>query len=74
MLFIDDDNVLAHYKLYQQEKELTQRKALLEKNIAATKLEIEQFKNNFKQIEKLGREKFLMKKDNETLFIINEIY
>lgn len=39
--------------------------------IAETRQELDQLKTNAQTIEKYAREKYLMKKDNEDLFIVN---
>ena len=43
-----------------------------EQQIAATKQELEQLKTNPALLEKYAREKYLMKRDNEDLFLIRE--
>ena len=52
-------------------KELQKSELHLTKTITETKLELEQLKTNAQTIEKYAREKYLMKKDNEDLFIIS---
>ncbi len=59
------DRLTKYRKLQASEEQLSQK-------IAATKVELGQLKNNAQTIEKYAREKYLMKKDNEDLFIIQE--
>lgn len=52
-------------------KELQKSEQHLINEIAATRNELGQLKANAQTIEKYAREKYLMKKDNEDLFILN---
>jgi len=51
---------------------LEQSKKYYQQQIAATKEELEQLKSNPALMEKYAREKYLMKRDNEDLFLIRE--
>jgi len=51
-------------------KELQKSEEHLTKTIKETKEELDQLKTNAQTIEKYAREKYLMKKENEDLFII----
>jgi cell division protein FtsB len=69
MLFFDPKdigNVISKKKKYNELKESEQR---LSAQIAETKAELGQL-NTAQTIEKYAREKYLMKRDNEDLFII----
>ena len=52
-------------------KELQKSEQHLINEIAATRNELGQLKTNAQTIEKYAREKYLMKKENEDLFILN---
>ncbi len=52
-------------------RELQKSETALNKQIAETKLELSQLRTSAETIEKYAREKYLMKKDNEDIFIIN---
>ncbi len=52
-------------------KELQKSEEHLTKTIKETKEELYQLKTNAQTIEKYAREKYLMKKDNEDLFIMS---
>lgn len=72
MIFFDpkDWSLIAarREKLHDLEKNEQQ----LNKQIAETRTELNQLKTNAQTIEKYAREKYLMKKDNEDLFLVNE--
>ena len=52
-------------------KELQKSEHILSSQIRETRKELDLLKTNAQTIEKYAREKFLMKKDNEDLFIVN---
>jgi cell division protein DivIC len=52
-------------------KELQQSEQHLTKQIAETRNELNLLKNSAQTIERYAREKYLMKKDNEDLFLVN---
>lgn len=71
MFFFDDRNVITtHFRHTRELKQLQQSKRYYEQEIASTSKELEQLKANAATIEKYAREKYLMKRDNEDLFII----
>jgi cell division protein DivIC len=71
MLFFDDRDVYVTYFRQRHElKALEESKKYYEQQIANTKKELDQLKINTATIEKYAREKYLMKRDNEDLFII----
>lgn len=72
LVFIDDDNFIVQYKLSQQRRELKKRKERLQNQLNEVKNEIVAYKNDPSLLEKYARENYLMKKDNETIFIFYE--
>ena len=73
MFFFDDrDVVTTHMKYPMELRQLKQSKTHYEQQIAETKEELKQLKANAAAIEKYARENYLMKRDNEDLFIIPE--
>ena len=71
MLFFDDrDLYITAMKQRDELNELKTSKQYYEQQIAGTKKELDQLKINALTIEKYAREKYLMKRDNEDLFII----
>jgi cell division protein FtsB len=57
---------------HRELKELQVSKAWYEKEIAKESIEAEQLKTNPATIEKYARENYLMKRDNEDIFLITE--
>jgi cell division protein DivIC len=73
MFFFDErDLITTHIKEPQELKKLQQSEKYYQDEISATKTELEQLKSNPSTIEKYAREKYLMKRDNEDLFLIRE--
>jgi len=73
MLFFDDrDFVTTHIRYPKELTQLEESKAYYQQQITSTSEELKQLKSNAATIEKYAREHFLMKRDNEDLFIISE--
>ena len=71
MLFIDDrDLYVTYFKQRSELDALVQSKLYYEQQISATREELGQLKVNAATIEKYAREKYLMKRDNEDLFVL----
>ncbi len=71
MLFFNEKDLLTEFKRKAKLKDLQKSEQHLSETIKDTKLELRQLKLNAGPIEKYAREKYLMKKDNEDLFIIS---
>ena len=72
ILFLDDKNDLfSQFERVSRSKELTKNENHLSDQINETLKELDLLKNNAQSIEKYAREKYMMKKDNEDLFILN---
>jgi hypothetical protein len=72
MFFFDPKDIGSAVNRWHKYKELQTSEQQLSMQIDDTKAELGQLKNNAQTIEKYAREKYLMKKDNEDLFIVNE--
>ena len=71
MLFFDDrDFYVTCIKQRHELSELKKSEQYYELQIANTKKELDQLKINAFTIEKYAREKYMMKRDNEDLFIV----
>ena len=70
MLFFDRNNVPQQIQKMQELKNLEKSEQLLSTQIAGTREELDQLKNNPETLEKYAREKYMMKKENEDLYII----
>lgn len=71
--FDDRDIITTHFRHTRELKELTQSKKYYEEQIAGTREELRQLKQNDATIEKYAREKYFMKRDNEDLFVIRPV-
>lgn len=72
MAFFDPRDWGLIWTRKQKLKELQQSEKHLTQQIAETQKELNSLKSGAGTIEKYAREKYLMKKDNEDLFIIKE--
>ena len=71
MFFFDPKDWGVAFDKNAKLKELQKSEEHLSKTIKETKDELDQLKTNAQTIEKYAREKYLMKKDNEDLFIVS---
>jgi len=72
MFFFNEKDLVSEFKRKEKLKELQKSEKHLSELISETKQELGQLKTNAQTIEKYAREKYLMKKDNEDLFIISQ--
>jgi len=71
MIFFDPKDILSDFERRAKLNELEKSEQHLKNQISETRTELDQLKNNAQSIEKYAREKYMMKKDNEDLFIVN---
>jgi cell division protein DivIC len=73
MLFFDDrDIITTHFRHTAELKQLQKSKTFYEKQIAVTRHELDDLKSNAATMEQYAREKYLMKRDNEDLYLITK--
>jgi cell division protein FtsB len=71
ILFVDDrDFITTHFRHKQELHKLEARKLYFEEQIQTVKKELDQLKSSPVALEKYAREKYMMKRDNEDLFIV----
>lgn len=70
MAFFDPKDILSDLERRDKLNELQTSELHLKQQITDAKQELDLLKNNAQSIEKYAREKYLMKKDNEDLFIV----
>lgn len=70
MLFFDKNDLLAQYEYRSQVNKLQEEKGFYEKEIKQVKKDLSELNTNLNTAEKFAREKYLMKKDNEDVFVI----
>ena len=72
LFFFDKNDLLTQYARVTELRELYQSKAYYTEKISSESKELEQLRTNPAILEKYAREKYMMKRDNEDLFIIPE--
>ena len=72
LLFFDKNDLFTQSARRKELKDLQESKQYYTTRIVAESKELEQLKNNPATLEKYAREKYLMKRDNEDLFVIPE--
>lgn len=70
VLFFDKNDVLSQLELRKKLHQLQEEKNYYTDEIAKSNNEINELKTNPASLEKFAREKYLMKKDNEEIFVI----
>ena len=70
IVFIDDYNLIKQYQLQKNVKALESQKEYYLSKIKEDSTELYHLQNTKEAQEKFAREKFLMKKENEDVFII----
>ena len=72
MLFLDSNDIVAQFKLTNKLKNLEGEKAYYLQKIEEVKKDREELLSNTELLEKFAREKYLMRKKTEDLFVIVE--
>jgi cell division protein FtsB len=72
MLFFDHNNLFLHLQYRAELNELKQSKQYYKDEIEKTKKDVELIKTNPLWMEKVAREQYLMKRDNEDVFLVKE--
>jgi cell division protein FtsB len=70
MAFFDRNDFLSQYSYRSELNKLEADKAYYTREIAAMKYSTHQLTSDSTNLEKFAREKYLMKKDNEDIFLI----
>ncbi len=72
ILFFDQNNLLDRKKYVDEYKQLLEDKEYYLQKIEEDRKRLEELQTNDENLEKFAREQYLMKKDDEELFIIKE--
>ncbi|ASZ10784.1 septum formation initiator family protein [Chitinophaga pendula] len=72
LAFLDRNNLLSQYQLQSEVNTLEGQKEFFKSEIDNTRKEQQELLSSPEKLEKFAREKYLMKKDNEDLFIVTE--
>lgn len=70
MTFIDENNLIRRYRLSVQQRELHKEVKLYRDKISHDITQLEELDANDTNLEKFAREHYLMKKDDEEIFIL----
>ena len=70
MVFFDRNDLFSQYQYYQQLSKLKQERDFYKVETAKVQKELDELNSNPQELEKYAREKYLMKKDNEDVFVI----
>lgn len=68
--FFDTNDLVNQFRLRSKLRDMEAEKAYLQKEISLTETEQQELLSSPEKLEKFAREKYLMKKDNEDLYII----
>ncbi len=69
LTFFDKNDVFTQYELIQKCRKLEKEKEYYITEIEENRRNLEELKTNKKSLETFAREKYLMKKDNEDVFV-----
>ncbi len=72
ILFFDKNDLFIQHQRTSELNSLLQSKKYYTDEISKEKATLEKLRYNPASMEKIAREKYFMKKDNEDLFIVNE--
>lgn len=72
MLFLDKNDFFTQAERSKELREAQQSKRYYTKELAAERKVLQALETNPATVEKVAREKYLMKRDNEELFLVSE--
>jgi cell division protein DivIC len=72
IVFFDDRDLISNFRHSRELKDLEQSRTYYQQEISKTRQELKQLKSDAALLEKYAREKYLMKRDNEDIFLVKE--
>ncbi len=72
MTFFDRNDLFSQYQYHHQVAKLKQERDFYQKETAKVHQDLDELTSNKEKLEKFAREKYLMKKDNEDVFVIGK--
>jgi cell division protein DivIC len=72
MIFLDSNDLISRFKLGAKLRNLNSEKEYYQQKIAEVQKDREELMTDRELLEKFAREKYLMKKETEDIFIIQE--
>jgi len=70
MIFFDKNDLFSQYEYHQQLNKLEAEQQFYKDETAKVNKDLDELNSNKAKLEKFAREKYLMKKDNEDIFVI----
>jgi cell division protein FtsB len=70
MIFFDKNDLFSQYQYHQEVSKLKQERDFYRKETAKVSKDLNELTSDPQQLEKFARERYLMKKDNEDVFVI----
>ncbi|MDB4904156.1 MAG: Cell division protein FtsB [Mucilaginibacter sp.] len=70
MIFFDKNDLFSQYQYRQQVNKLKQEREFYQKETDKVKKDLDELTSDPKKLEKFAREKYLMKKENEDVFVV----
>ncbi len=70
LVFNDRNSIINRYKYKEQLQKATKENTFLKEQISNAKKESKELFSNKKNLEKFAREKYLMRRDNEDVYVI----
>ncbi|MBL4678413.1 MAG: septum formation initiator family protein [Mucilaginibacter sp.] len=70
MIFFDKNDLFSQYEYRQQLSKLKEEEAFYKQETEKVKTDLNELTSDKAKLEKFAREKYLMKKDNEDVFVI----
>ena len=70
MVFFDTNDLFSQYQYHQEVSKLKQERDFYQKETAKVAKDLDELTSNPQKLEKFARERYLMKKDNEDVFVI----
>jgi cell division protein FtsB len=70
MVFFDKNDLFSQYQYHSQLSKLKHERDFYEKETAKVRRDLDELTTDKEKLEKFAREKYLMKKDNEDVFVI----
>jgi cell division protein FtsB len=70
--FFDQNNLITQFQYQRELNKLEEEQEFYQEELKVIQEDLEELQSNPKTLEKFAREKYLMKKDDEELFVIVE--
>jgi len=72
MIFFDKNDLFSQYQYHQQVSKLKQERDFYKKQTAKVSKDLDELTSDPAKLEKFAREKYLMRKDNEDVFVVEK--